>query len=122
MRLPGLIAALLVIAAGQAQAADAAKGEAVFKRCMACHTIADGAPARVGPNLHGVVGRTAGTAPGYTYSKAMAASGLTWTPETLDSYLTAPRNVVPGTKMSFPGVPNAAQRADLIAYLQSQSE
>ncbi len=122
MRLPGLIAALLVIAAGQAQAADAAKGEAVFKRCMACHTIADGAPARVGPNLHGVIGRTAGTAPGYTYSKAMAASGLTWTPETLDSYLTAPRNVVPGTKMSFPGVPNAAQRADLIAYLQSQSE
>lgn len=124
MRLPvlALATAALALSASPVRAGEVAKGEALFKRCVSCHTIAAGAPARVGPNLHGVVGRAAGTAPGYTYSKAMAGSGLTWSAAELDTYLTAPSQLVPGTKMSFPGLKDAAQRADLIAYLQSQGE
>ncbi len=100
---------------------DAAKGEKVFRKCKACHSIEKGKN-KVGPSLYGVVGRTAGSAPGYKYSKAMLAKkdeGLVWTEENLDKFLTKPRKFVPGTKMSFPGLKKAEQRADVIAYLKS---
>lgn len=114
----GLVAAL-VFAAGTAQAADAAKGEKAFAKCKACHTIDKGGKNRVGPNLHGVVGRKAGAVDGYKYSKGMMESGLTWDEATLDKYLEKPKDVVPKTKMAFAGVKKADERADLIAYLKA---
>ena len=113
----GLCAALTL--ATTANAADAAKGEKAFAKCKACHTIDKGGKNRVGPNLHGVVGRKAGTHEGYKYSKAMRESGLTWDEATLDKYLHKPKDVVPKTKMAFAGIKKDAERADLIAYLKA---
>jgi cytochrome c len=73
----------------------------------------------VGPGLKGVVGRKAGTQPDFTYSTAMAKSGLTWDDRTLDAFLADPRTALPGTAMAFPGVEDAKDRADLIAYLKT---
>lgn len=113
----GLIAAGL---AAPAQAQDAAAGEAVFKRnCTACHSAQEGKNL-LGPSLFGIVGRAAGTAPNFTkYSAANKNSGITWTPAVLGPYLTDPRGYVKGTIMVFPGVKDAKQRADLIAYLET---
>ncbi len=100
-------------------AGDADKGKKVFAKCKGCHTLKPNKH-RVGPSLAGVIGRTAGTAPKYKYSKAMrayGASGVVWNEKTLDVYLTKPRKVVKGTKMTFPGLKKPTQRADLIAYL-----
>ena len=102
-------------------AGDADKGKKIFKKCAACHTLVAGKK-KVGPSLHGVIGRTAGTSEGYKYSKAMKAygqSGVIWAEETLDTYLTAPKKVVKGTKMAFPGLKKPSDRADLIAYLKA---
>jgi cytochrome c len=101
-----------------AQAQDAAAGEKSFAVCRACHQIGPGAKIAVGPVLNGVVGRKAGTFPDYTYSPANKDSGLTWTPEELDKYLTNPQAVVPHTKMIFPGIKDAQKRKDVIAFLQ----
>jgi cytochrome c len=95
---------------------DAAKGETAFAACKTCHVVEPGVN-RIGPSLHAVVGRAAGTVPGYTYSPANKNSGITWTPEKLFQYLENPRRVVPGTKMVFPGIPDPQKRADVIAYL-----
>lgn len=95
---------------------NAADGKAVFLKCGACHTVDEGVN-RIGPSLHEVVGRTAGTVEGFTYSEANANSGITWTPEKLFQYLENPQRVIPGTKMVFAGLPNAQDRADVIAYL-----
>lgn len=121
------VAALLAATAAAAQPAggDPAKGERVFARCKACHTIEEGGPNRMGPNLHGVLGRPAASVADYSYSKAMkeaAEKGLVWTPETLDPYLQNPRKLVPGTKMVFAGLPRESDRADVIAYLAAQSK
>ncbi len=100
---------------------DAAAGELVFKKCMPCHSTAPN-KMKVGPSLHGVVGRTPGTLAGYKYSPAMTAfgaGGAVWDKATIDSYLVAPRDVVPNTKMIFVGLPDAQTRAHLIAYLES---
>ncbi len=110
---------------GAAQAAeDPANGEKILKKCAAWHTLEPGKK-RIGPSLHGVIGRPAGNGAGFTYSKAMAAygaSGVVWGPETLEVYLEAPRSVVKGTKMAFPGLKKPEDRADVIAYPARFSE
>jgi cytochrome c len=119
-----LALAIGALAIGSAQAQDTAAGQTVFKKCQACHDIGEGAKSRMGPVLTGVVGRVAGTYEGYKYSKAMVdagAGGLTWTPETLDAFLTSPRDYVPGTKMSGISLKDATERANVIAYLQTLS-
>lgn len=112
--------AALAVAVAPAQAQDAAAGKRAFLKCAACHAIAKGAPNKIGPNLFGVVGRKAGTAPGFRYSAAMKAKGasITWDAATLDKWLARPSAVIPGTSMAFGGVPNAAERASIIAYLK----
>jgi cytochrome c len=118
-----LVAAVVFASAAvPASAQDAAKGEKDFIVCRACHQIGPNAKNSVGPVLNGVVGRKAGTYPGYKYSEANEKSGITWTPEELDKYLTNPQKVVPGTKMIFPGIKNEQKRKDVIAYLEQFDE
>ncbi len=94
-------------------------GESLFKhKCGTCHSIEPGKN-RVGPSLAGVVVRNSASIETYSYSTAMKSAGLTWDAATLDSYLTNPRAKVPGTKMTFAGLPQANDRADLIAYLST---
>lgn len=100
---------------------DAAAGEAVFAQCRACH-VTDPGVNRIGPSLHAIVGREAGTVPGYNYSPANANSGITWTPEKLFQYLENPQRVIPGTKMAFAGIPDSQKRADLIAWLATHGD
>lgn len=95
---------------------DAAAGKTVSVKCMVCHTFEAGKN-KIGPSLAGVVGRKSGSIADFAYSPAMKGSNLTWDAATLDRYLANPRTVVPGTKMIFPGLPSAADRANLIAYL-----
>lgn len=97
---------------------DAAKGKTAFATCQTCHAVEAGVN-KIGPSLHGIVGRTAGSVAGYAYSPANKNSGITWTAEKLFQYLEKPQRVVPGTKMVFPGFPDAQKRADVIAYLQT---
>lgn len=115
----GLAASAL---AGAAMAAppkgDPVLGKKVFMRCIACHAVAPAAAAKMGPNLAGVVGRKAGVAPGFKYSAAMKKANLKWDEATLDKWLTKPSTLVPGTSMAFAGVPNADERAAVIAYLK----
>lgn len=103
-----------------AQAADADAGKKVFKKCKACHTVDAGGKNRVGPNLHGVVGRAAGAVEGFKYSNAMMESGITWDEASLHQYLENPRKMVKGTRMAFPGLKKEADRANVIAYIQAQ--
>jgi len=112
------VPAMIVGLATSAQAQDAAAGEKVFLVCRACHEIGPNAKIAVGPVLNGVVGRQAGTFPGYNYSAANKDSGIVWTPEVLDKYLTNPQAVVPHTKMIFPGLKDDQKRKDVIAYLE----
>jgi cytochrome c len=90
-----------------------------FAVCAACHTTSADGENSMGPNLRGVVGRKAGTAPGFQYSQAMRDSGIRWTPEELDSYLTDVAAKVPGTLMPFNGFPDAQDRQAVIGYLKS---
>jgi cytochrome c len=108
---------LLIAGVAPVLAQDAAAGEKDFLVCRACHQIGPTAKNAVGPVLNGVVGRKAGTYAGFTYSDANKGSGLVWTPEELDKYLTSPQTVVPHTKMIFPGLKDAQKRQDVIAYL-----
>lgn len=95
----------------------AASGQpASFAICTACHSVEPGKNG-LGPSLHGVVGRKAGTLPGFAYSAAMKADGRTWDAASLDTYLEAPMVALPGNKMSFAGLKDAAKRTDVIAYL-----
>ena len=108
----------LAVSAGQAAAQDAAAGEKVFAKCKICHQIGENAKNLVGPVLNGVVGRPAGTYPGYNYSDANKNSGLTWDEATLKVYLKNPKEKIPGTKMVFPGLPSDEDIANVIAYLK----
>ncbi len=103
---------------GRAWAQDAASGEKIFVVCHGCHQIGANAHIAVGPVLNGVVGREAGTYPGYTYSDANKGSGIVWDEATLQKYLASPQAVVKGTKMLFPGLKDPAKVNDVIAYLK----
>jgi cytochrome c len=98
-------------------AADPARGERTAQICAACHSFVAGGPNRVGPNLHGIVGRPVASHPGFAYSAALAAVGGRWSYESLDRFLTSPSRAVAGTKMTFAGLRNPRDRAHLIAYL-----
>lgn len=112
--------AALVLAAPPAlsQDGDAVHGQQVFRVCLVCHTLEPGGK-KIGPSLYGVVGRQAGTLEGYSYSNAMKDSGLIWVDPTLDTYLENPMGMVPGTKMTFPGLKKEQDRTDVITYLKS---
>ncbi|HUD30783.1 MAG TPA: c-type cytochrome [Novosphingobium sp.] len=120
-----LLAAIAVPAVVGAQAApvsaaatpDAAKGKAQFARCMACHSVDSAKPRGIGPNLAGVVGRPAGSQPGFKYTPGLAGGKFKWTPEKLDAFIAKPRGVVPGTNMVFAGIADPAARQALVAYL-----
>ncbi|WP_066701230.1 c-type cytochrome [Sphingobium amiense] len=109
----GLAVANPAVAAG-----DAAHGKMVFARCAACHSMTPGKK-MVGPSLAGIIGRKAGTVEGFTYSPAMKAYGRNWDVKAMDAFLASPKTAIPGTRMIFAGLPNAADRADLIAYLSA---
>ncbi|MEX1036077.1 MAG: cytochrome c family protein [Sneathiella sp.] len=115
----GLSLALSLVATSAFADGDAAKGEKVFKKCKACHTIEQGGKNAIGPNLFGIIGTKAGSVEGYRYSKAMSDAGLTWDEATLDEYLEKPRAFVKGTKMAFAGLKKESDREDLIAYLKT---
>ncbi len=100
-------------------AGDPKAGEAVYSRCLACHSLEYN---RTGPKHCGLVGRRAGTAKGFEYSDAMKSSGITWNAGTLDRFLTDPLKAVPGTTLTYAGVPDAKDRANLIAYLKQEGK
>ncbi len=97
---------------------SASSGEGIFRRCAACHSVEPG-ERRVGPSLHGVYGRDVASADGFSYSAALQAVEGSWNDENLDGYLASPAGFAPGTSMSFAGIPNEQDRADLIAYLET---
>lgn len=113
-----LLCILTTSAAGHA-AQDVLAGKQVYARCAACHALAYD---RVGPRHCGVVGRRAGSVPGYAYSSAMKNSGLTWDEKTLERFLAQPMKVVPGTTMTYDGIPDSGERGDLIAYLRQAAD
>ncbi len=128
MRIGGLFALAAVLAVAVAgspagAAGDPAKGEKVFRKCKACHTVKQGAKHKVGPNLHGVIGRQAGTAEGFKrYSKGLKTAGFAWDAELLDRYLKSPRKMIKGGRMAFPGLRKERDRADVIAYLMQATK
>jgi len=109
-----VIGAALLVAL--AVAGDPTRGEQIYARCGACHALETN---RTGPRHCGLLGRRAGTVPGFDYSQAMKRSGLTWDEKTLDRFLANPLRAVPGTTMGYAGIEDAQERADLIAYLRS---
>lgn len=118
MSVPAVVLALagaLALMAAPAAAADAGRGEQLYARCAACHALASD---RVGPRHCGLLGRRAGSVPGFGYTDAMEHAKLIWDEKTLDRFLAKPMAVVPGTSMTYDGVPDARDRADLIAYLR----
>ena len=122
VRLLGFASCVLALAAAQAAqaAADPGRGRSVFAtQCSTCHTSDKGGGVVLGPPLYGVVGRKAGSVPGFSYSNTMRNAGFTWNAERLHAYLPAPRDYLPGVRMTYPGLKNAAQLDDLVAYLES---
>ncbi len=107
----------LGLAASSASAADVVAGEKVFQKCMQCHRVGVGATNFYGPVLNGLIGRKAGTVPGYKYSKALETSNIVWDHDTLSKYLKEPKHAVPGVAMTFPGLKDQADIDDVIAFL-----
>ena len=114
-----MLPALLVTAARSDD--DVARGEKRFTDCAACHSLAPGIN-NVGPSLAGIFSRKAAAVPDFRYSAAMRKSGITWTPQTLDEFIADPQALVPANRMPYAGLPDAAARADLIAYLQKATK
>ncbi len=109
---------LTIVGAGHANAQDAAAGERVFGVCKTCHQIGENGKSAVGPVLNGVIGRKAGSVPGYSYSDANKNSGITWDEATFREYIKDPRAKVPGTKMIYVGLKDEQKTSDLIAFLK----
>jgi cytochrome c len=122
----GLVSWLWYSATGAADAIDVARGARVYQRCYSCHTVDPNEQARLeGPSLYGVVGRRAASIAGFPYSPALVAkgeAGLVWTEDELDRFLLEPEGVLPGNQMGFFGLPDAHDRADLIAYLKDAAQ
>ena len=115
MRLTGLI--ILLAASGSAYAdGDVARGQIKFEECVACHKLVRDENS-VGPSLNGVFGRKAAELSDFRYSPALKRSGIAWTPETLNTFIADPQKMVPANRMPYAGMPDAGDRADLIAYL-----
>jgi len=115
-----LVLAFLLSGAAYADG-DAARGEARFQDCAACHKLEAGVN-NVGPTLHEIFQRKAGALSEFRYSPAMKRSGITWTPETLDKFITDPQGMVPANRMPYAGMANPSDRSDLIAYLQKATK
>jgi cytochrome c len=114
----GFVAGALALSSGAALAqGDAEKGQTVFNKCKACHSV-DEAKNKVGPYLVGVFGRPAGSVEGFKYSDAMKESGITWNEETLAAYLADPRGYIKGNRMAFVGLKSQEDIVDVIAYLK----
>lgn len=119
-----LLLALSLLGADAAHAqskGDAARGAKKYEECAACHSTERGNN-NVGPTLHGVLDRKAAALPEYRYSPALRRSNIVWTPQTLDSFIADPQAMVPANRMPYAGMPDAADRADLIAYLQKATQ
>jgi cytochrome c len=113
---------MMLLLAGAARAGgDAARGQARFLDCAACHKLEAGAN-NVGPSLHGIFARKAGEIADFRYSPAMKRSGIVWTPETLEKFISDPQTMVPANRMPYAGMASADDRADLIAYLQDATK
>ena len=120
MKKTTLSALIIIVSSAIAPAAlaqDAEAGKASFNKCMACHSIGEGAKNKVGPELNGLDGRKAGSAPDYNYSDANKNSGITWNEATFKEYIKDPRAKVPGTKMVFAGIKNETEVNNLWAYV-----
>ncbi len=120
-----LLILLASLGSSAAQSPSAENGADVFKKCRACHLVGDTAKHAVGPALNNVLGRKAGNADGYAYSdniRELGQGGLVWSEDQLSRYLENPKAVVPRGKMAFPGIPDAQDRADVIAYLKTFSK
>ncbi|MFM7347783.1 MAG: c-type cytochrome [Tagaea sp.] len=118
--LAAALALAVILGPSAARAGDAAAGAQVFRRiCSTCHIATAEGRRGVGPTLFGVVGRKAGTLEGFRYSEANKNSGIVWTPDVLDKYIENPRAVVPGTIMTYAGLRTEADRANVIAYLET---
>jgi cytochrome c len=102
-------------------AASLKRGQLLYMACKACHEVEAGLPHKVGPNLHGIFGRKAGTVEGFRYTDVMVKSGIVWTPETMDAWLEQPGARVPGNGMAFAGIANEADRASLVAWLMANA-
>ena len=100
---------------------SAAEGAKVFKKCAACHSIAEGGANKIGPALWGVLGRSAGSHPDYKYSKAMATYGKKWSFEEMNGFLLKPKDWIKGTKMSYSGLKKAKERAAVILYMNENT-
>ena len=121
MKLAGILCSAVVLfplaLAAQAQGVgDAQRGAQVFTQCKACHSLEAGKN-MIGPSLHGLLGRRAGTVPGFAYSPAMKNANVVWNDDTLSRYLTDPKAFIPGDKMPFVGIKDPSKLGDLLAYL-----
>ena len=116
-----LALAVALAAAAPATAQDIAAGKRSFAKCRACHSLEAGKNV-IGPSLHGLFGRKAGSVDGFSYTKANEESGIVWDDESLFAYLENPAKAIPGTKMVFPGIKSEKERRDLIAYLKEATK
>ncbi len=118
---PAIVAALAALPAPYNEA-NYANGKRIGGQCRACHTLNDGGGTMVGPNLHGIFGRKAGTVAGFDYSHQLKAAGFTWDWDKLDQWLAQPQTFVPGTRMTFAGVRKPEDRRDVIAYIEIETK